>query len=622
MSGFYASNAGAACVGGTPNGIWEIAEDSVTCPEDCAIAEYCSTPPDTINVADTGEYIVGTYVMPGWFPGGDPPAPARAVDQTRFESIWNKLTTNTPVKINGQDIGADQPIVPLINPYDESNPIAIDWAIKWGLENGLSLFIYDWFWHDGVNWFDNAKSFEQGFLKSKYVTGQSTYPVKFAVMLTNCYLQSPRHFSDDTTGMMNHAVENYFTHKNYFKIKNKPVFFIFRPDNIPAEKYVRAAYIDSRKNGIYGAQISSKAYITDGERESKVFGFSAVSQSNCVEVNLGGAHNVSSLRVWHLPNTTYYYLGVSVSETGNTWTNIYGPSTKTETASGVNYDLSGAGQVRYIRECVNGSAQRYWRNEWVEMEVWSNETGSPVNLVRDLAGSGEMEAIQQTINSWQNMARAHGFDGIYFIAISGVYGFDDPHDAKALGLEGLTAYYYPVKSTGTHKNYVTYSELITQYKNKWYQQYNYNHNYFPLVTPGYDDSPKKSDENASVITYPDPDSFKILLQAAKNFIDTHDISTKLVVVKAWNEWPESSVLAPTKKHGFGYLNAIKSVFALTDMRGPTTSISAPTDGAAGSGDVTVRALATDDAGVRGRVSVVRPKKRTNNEVQQRLIARP
>ena len=70
----------------------------------------------------------------------------------------------------------------------------------------------------------------------------------------------------------------------------------------------------------------------------------------------------------------------------------------------------------------------------------------------------------------------------------------------------------------------------------------------------------KFKEAGKLITNPTPEKFKILASKAKDFLDSKSANPKIIMIKAWNEWPESSVLAPTIKWEFGYLNAIKSIF--------------------------------------------------------------
>ena len=70
-----------------------------------------------------------------------------------------------------------------------------------------------------------------------------------------------------------------------------------------------------------------------------------------------------------------------------------------------------------------------------------------------------------------------------------------------------------------------------------------------------------------------PDKFQIMLQNAKAFIEQKNIQPKIIMINAWNEWGEGSILEPrADKWGFEYLEAVKNVFSSADI----TSPSAPT----------------------------------------------
>jgi hypothetical protein len=529
------------------NGIWEKGETLENCPNDCT--EYCDSPPDEINVLDTGDYIVGSYIMPGWYVGGSGPT-GQPMIQSRTEFIWDKIINNFP-RVDG----ADQPLIPLVNPYEDSNPISMDWTIKWGLENGVSLFVYDWFWYNGTNWFNNSESLEQAFLKSKYINN-SNYPVKFAVMWTNVYDYTyPQAMEKDRLAPFKHVIENYFKHPNYLKIDGKPVFYIMRPENLPVSKYVRASYEDGGK---YGPQIEDRQYITDGLKDNNYSSINSV-QSNCLELNLGKSFNISGINIWHKPGRTYKNPRVLVSTDKVDWIVIYNGEEYLETAEGKNYSFDWQ-QVKYVRDCINGSYNDS-RNYWGEIEVWGNNTqNNYINFAANLFNKEQIE-LNHTIQTFRDMAMAEGFEGIYFVNVGSSYPWQDPLGAIENGIDALSAYYYspPGNTTLNGTKYTSYEDLISYYETMWEENYKINNKYFPLITPGYDDT-MKAKWLGKLITNSSPDKFKILAQNAKNFVDNKSISPKIIMVKAWNEWPESSVLAPTKKWGFGYLNAIRDVF--------------------------------------------------------------
>ena len=61
-----------------------------------------------------------------------------------------------------------------------------------------------------------------------------------------------------------------------------------------------------------------------------------------------------------------------------------------------------------------------------------------------------------------------------------------------------------------------------------------------------------------------PDEYKDLCQRAKSVLDQRPCDTienRLVLLDNWNEFGEGHYIFPTRENGFGYLDAIREVFA-------------------------------------------------------------
>jgi hypothetical protein len=63
-----------------------------------------------------------------------------------------------------------------------------------------------------------------------------------------------------------------------------------------------------------------------------------------------------------------------------------------------------------------------------------------------------------------------------------------------------------------------------------------------------------------VVTGNTPAAFKQSLKIIKQRLLAAPTEPKIVTINAWNEWPEGSCLEPMPRYGYGYLEAIKSVF--------------------------------------------------------------
>jgi len=183
------------------NGIWDIGEDINNCPSD---ANEYSLGPTEAPQKIKDEYEIGMYIYPGWhnFPG---------TGIYNLYEKWKPVITATAVVA-----GQDRPTVPLLNYYDDSNPVAADWMIKWGVENGVDFFVYDWYYYNaGIK---ANKALEEGFLKSKYVDS-----AKFAIMWAN----HSEVTKETAYAAADYVINNYFSHPGYYKVGGKPLFMVW-----------------------------------------------------------------------------------------------------------------------------------------------------------------------------------------------------------------------------------------------------------------------------------------------------------------------------------------------------------------------------------------------------------
>ena len=82
--------------------------------------------------------------------------------------------------------------------------------------------------------------------------------------------------------------------------------------------------------------------------------------------------------------------------------------------------------------------------------------------------------------------------------------------------------------------------------------------YYPHVSIGWDNSPRT---NKSAVTRNNtPENFRKALIHARDYADQHPRQVPLITINSWNEWTETSYLQPDNVYGYGYLEAVKSVF--------------------------------------------------------------
>jgi hypothetical protein len=86
----------------------------------------------------------------------------------------------------------------------------------------------------------------------------------------------------------------------------------------------------------------------------------------------------------------------------------------------------------------------------------------------------------------------------------------------------------------------------------------YTFTYYPHVSVGWDNSPRTV--HSAVVKNNTPEAFADALRKAKTHADKHPDRTPLITINSWNEWTETSYLQPCNIYGYGYLEAVKSVF--------------------------------------------------------------
>lgn len=180
----------------------------------------------------------------------------------------------------------------------------------------------------------------------------------------------------------------------------------------------------------------------------------------------------------------------------------------------------------------------------------------PEFLVHDL---GSVENVARAFERMRQACRDKGFDGLYIL---GEYRKLDPNHLKLMkqmGLDYTFAYCWPVKNNPTPEQAIrAQMENITKTQEL---------GVIPQVVTVSQAWSGWHDEG-SIWKIPPPD-FKTLLDKARNFIATlpaGELGSKMLLLDNWNEWGEGHYLAPYREYGFGYLDAVRSVFA--GDRGP------------------------------------------------------
>jgi hypothetical protein len=107
-----------------------------------------------------------------------------------------------------------------------------------------------------------------------------------------------------------------------------------------------------------------------------------------------------------------------------------------------------------------------------------------------------------------------------------------------------------------------YDEILDDVQKEWERiDGEYSVPYFPHISCGWDNNPRFRKFREGIVKNNTPESIKKGMQMAKEYVDSHPDRVPLITVNSWNEWTETSYLEPDNLYGYGYLEAIRDVFA-------------------------------------------------------------
>ncbi len=132
--------------------------------------------------------------------------------------------------------GHVQPLKPTWGYFDESDPAWTAKEIDLAADNGIDVFVYDWYWYSGVQ--NMQEALENGFLKAP-----NRSRLKFALMWANHDRRDqfrpehgqPRnvwlrsfHSEKDLLRMIDYCIEHYFREPNYWRVNGGLFYSIFQ----------------------------------------------------------------------------------------------------------------------------------------------------------------------------------------------------------------------------------------------------------------------------------------------------------------------------------------------------------------------------------------------------------
>lgn len=177
-------------------------------------------------------------------------------------------------------------------------------------------------------------------------------------------------------------------------------------------------------------------------------------------------------------------------------------------------------------------------------------------FIRNLGVDGAKKAFAR----FDDRCKEAGLPGVYLMFCQDAMGPNEVEGCRAVGVSAIGRYNYPYAGTGLngpgkHAEF-SYQHLTSEGVKMWQEwQKLTGGDYWPAVMPGWDRRPWCKDEDV-IITGSTPELFRESLAKAREYVS----KDKVVMIEAWNEWGEGSILEPSVEHGFGYLDAVRKVF--------------------------------------------------------------
>jgi hypothetical protein len=182
---------------------------------------------------------------------------------------------------------------------------------------------------------------------------------------------------------------------------------------------------------------------------------------------------------------------------------------------------------------------------------------SPQNVRRDLGGSAEAARLYALS---QEMARAAGYPGVYFIAMSSHDTPERCREVKREGFEGLTDYHgFQPAWQRAGSDYFPYAGILDTSREFWQRadQAAPGLLHIPIVDTGWDPRPWHGNKTM-VAEGRTPELFGRLCRMARQYAD--QTGKRIIAVGPWNEWGEGSYIEPYAQYAFQDLDQLRAAF--------------------------------------------------------------
>jgi hypothetical protein len=230
---------------------------------------------------------------------------------------------------------------------------------------------------------------------------------------------------------------------------------------------------------------------------------------------------------------------------------------------------SGAADRRQFENIADRVIEKYFK-----LPNYYTIDGKSVFMIYDLnnlvKGLGGVAATQDALAWFRNQVVKAGLPGLHLqltywnrkaLNLSGVDGGRSESIVdilKQLRFDSLTHYQF-CHFADIDRDY---NDVMKDVVREWSQiERDHAMPYFPHISVGWDANPRFKEFRPGIIRNNTPENVRLALEKARAYVDAHPGQPPLITINSWNEWTETSYLQPDDVYGYGYLEAIKRVFA-------------------------------------------------------------
>ncbi|HOX39711.1 MAG TPA: glycoside hydrolase family 99-like domain-containing protein [Candidatus Brocadiia bacterium] len=194
---------------------------------------------------------------------------------------------------------------------------------------------------------------------------------------------------------------------------------------------------------------------------------------------------------------------------------------------------------------------------------------NPIHAIQELGGP---KGFRDVFDRMNRHLEKSGLPRFHLNAMS--WGAEHVPTFREAGFDSTT--FYNIISSGKVSENLTerYEDLIVKHQERWAAMSATALPYFPVITMGWDVTPRceksvswpfppsplsgnRDYPYISVIEDNTPELFKELCRMARRHVEQTGPTPNAVLINAWNEWTEGCYLLPEKRHGLGFLKAVK-----------------------------------------------------------------